>query len=242
VRTIAKLLLIGVVLILIATVGSLGYQGFLFRSQDSGQRYTDKTGCHFFGKSPALDRAYDVAWKSVPTLSTPIESLSENDSVVGPFVDAARLFFDPMEERVVTVRYGYKPEEIVAKLRQVDVLVSQGQNMVEAIRQIGVSEVTYYRWRQKFGGLTTEEVKKRHKDLWAESKVLLVYARECETGSDGPYRTITCTRSNKAKKALVTDNWSQFDFDQHLTIHRDSSEPIDIEVDCRDKRILAHSS
>ena len=50
-------------------------------------------------------------------------------------------------------RKRYKPEEIVAKLRQVDVLVSQGQNMVDAIRQIGVSEVTYYRWRQEFGGL-----------------------------------------------------------------------------------------
>ena len=48
-------------------------------------------------------------------------------------------------------RKRYKPEEIVAKLRQVDVLVSQGQNMVDAIRQIGVSEVTYYRWRQEFG-------------------------------------------------------------------------------------------
>ena len=46
-------------------------------------------------------------------------------------------------------RKRYKPEEIVA--RQVDVLVSQGQNMVDAIRQIGVSEVTYYRWRQEFG-------------------------------------------------------------------------------------------
>jgi transposase len=44
----------------------------------------------------------------------------------------------------------YKPEEIVAKLRQVDVLVSQGQNMVDAIRQIGVSEVTHYRWHQEF--------------------------------------------------------------------------------------------
>jgi putative transposase len=52
-------------------------------------------------------------------------------------------------------RKRYKPEEIVAKLRQVDVLVSQGQNMVDAIRQIGVSEVTYYRWRQEFGGLKT---------------------------------------------------------------------------------------
>ena len=50
-------------------------------------------------------------------------------------------------------RKRYKPEEIVAKLRQVDVLVSQGQNLADAIRQIGVSEVTYYRWRQEFGGL-----------------------------------------------------------------------------------------
>jgi putative transposase len=57
-------------------------------------------------------------------------------------------------------RKRYKPEEIVAKLRQVDVLVSQGQNMVDAIRQIGVSEVTYYRWRQEFGGLKTEQVKR----------------------------------------------------------------------------------
>src|ERR1700747_2204048 len=54
--------------------------------------------------------------------------------------------------RTVMARKRYKPEEIVAKLRQVDVLVSQGQNMVDAIRQIGVSEVTYYRWRQEFGG------------------------------------------------------------------------------------------
>jgi hypothetical protein len=42
--------------------------------------------------------------------------------------------------RTVMARKRYKPEEIVAKLRQVDVLVSQGQNMVDAIRQIRVSE------------------------------------------------------------------------------------------------------
>src|SRR6516165_4595296 len=47
--------------------------------------------------------------------------------------------------RTVMARKRYKPEEIVAKLRQVDVLLSQGQNIVDAIRQIGVSEVTYYR-------------------------------------------------------------------------------------------------
>src|SRR5262249_34843071 len=68
-------------------------------------------------------------------------------------------------------RKRYKPEEIVAKLRQVDVLVSQGQNRVDAIRQIGVSEVTYYRWRQEFGGLKIEQVK-RLKDLELENSRL----------------------------------------------------------------------
>jgi hypothetical protein len=48
------------------------------------------------------------------------------------------------------------PLLVPSELRQVDVLVWQGQNMVDAIRQIGVSEVTYYPWRQEFGGLKTE--------------------------------------------------------------------------------------
>jgi hypothetical protein len=43
-------------------------------------------------------------------------------------------------------RKRHKPEEIVAKLRQVDVLVSQGQTVADAVRAIGVTEVTYYRW------------------------------------------------------------------------------------------------
>ena len=65
-------------------------------------------------------------------------------------------------------RKRYKPEEIVAKLRQVDVLVSQGTSMADAIRQIGVSEVTFYRWRQEFGGLKIEQGK-RLKDLELEN-------------------------------------------------------------------------
>ena len=68
-------------------------------------------------------------------------------------------------------RKRYKPEEIVAKLRQVDVLVSQGQSMADAIRQIGVSEVTYYRWRREFGGLQIEQVK-RLKELELENSRL----------------------------------------------------------------------
>ena len=45
----------------------------------------------------------------------------------------------------------HKPEEIVAKLRQVDVLQGQGMSRVDAIRQIGVTEFTYYRWRKNYG-------------------------------------------------------------------------------------------
>ena len=65
-------------------------------------------------------------------------------------------------------RKSYKPEEIVAKLRQVDVLSSQGQNVAAAIRSIGVSEVTYYRWRQEYGGLKSDQVK-RLKELETEN-------------------------------------------------------------------------
>ena len=68
-------------------------------------------------------------------------------------------------------RKHHKPEEIVAKLRQVDVLVSQGQNIADAIRQIGVSEITYYRWRQEYGGLKTDQVK-RLKELETENSRL----------------------------------------------------------------------
>ncbi len=47
----------------------------------------------------------------------------------------------------------HTPEEIVAKLRQVEVLVGQGKTVAEAVRSIGVTEPTYYRWRTEFGGL-----------------------------------------------------------------------------------------
>ena len=52
-----------------------------------------------------------------------------------------------------------------------DVLVSQGQSVADAVRSIGVTEVTYYRWRQEFGGLKIEQVK-RLKDLEVENSRL----------------------------------------------------------------------
>jgi len=68
-------------------------------------------------------------------------------------------------------RKRHKPGEIVAKLRQVDVLTSQGAPLSEAIRTIGVSEVTYHRWRNEFGGLKLDQVK-RVKELELENSRL----------------------------------------------------------------------
>ena len=65
----------------------------------------------------------------------------------------------------------HKPEEIVAKLRQVDVLTSQGQSVANAVRAIGVTEVTYYRWRQEYGGLKSDQIK-RMKALELENQRL----------------------------------------------------------------------
>ena len=64
-----------------------------------------------------------------------------------------------------------KTEEIVAKLRQADVLISQGQCVAEAISAISVSEVTYYRWRREFGGLKSDQVR-RMKELETENQRL----------------------------------------------------------------------
>ncbi|OAH25837.1 transposase [Methylorubrum populi] len=64
-----------------------------------------------------------------------------------------------------------KPEEIVAKLRQADVLIGQGTSVAEAIRAIGASAVTYYRWRREFGEMKTDQVR-RMKDLETENQRL----------------------------------------------------------------------
>ena len=68
-------------------------------------------------------------------------------------------------------RKRHGAEEIVTKLRQVDVLSSQGKSVAEAIRSIGVTEVTYYRWRSEYGGLKGDQVK-RLKELETENSWL----------------------------------------------------------------------
>ena len=63
---------------------------------------------------------------------------------------------------------AHTPEEIVAKLRQAEVLIGQGKTVADAVRAIGVTEPTYYRWRTEFGGLKLDQVK-RLKELEAEN-------------------------------------------------------------------------
>src|SRR5215211_6473010 len=63
------------------------------------------------------------------------------------------------------------PEEIVAKLRQVEIMTAQGQAMADAIRAIGVSEQTFYRWRTEYGSLKLDQVR-RMKELEAENQRL----------------------------------------------------------------------
>ncbi len=53
----------------------------------------------------------------------------------------------------------HKPEEIVTKLRQVEILAGQGMARVDAIRQISITEQTYYRWRKQYGGMGTDQLK-----------------------------------------------------------------------------------
>ena len=64
-----------------------------------------------------------------------------------------------------------KPEEIVSKLRQVEVLQGQGTTIAEAVRQIGVTQQTFYRWRKLYGGMGRSQLK-RLKELEKENQRL----------------------------------------------------------------------
>ena len=66
------------------------------------------------------------------------------------------------------VRKSYTPEQIINKLREVEILLNQGANVGEACRKIGVTEQTYYRWRKEYGGMRIEQAK-RLKDLEKEN-------------------------------------------------------------------------
>jgi putative transposase len=65
----------------------------------------------------------------------------------------------------------FVPEQIINKLREAEILLSQGSSVVEASRKIGVTERTYYRWRKEYGGMRVEQAQKL-KDLEKENTSL----------------------------------------------------------------------
>ncbi|GAI65993.1 unnamed protein product, partial [marine sediment metagenome] len=58
------------------------------------------------------------------------------------------------------VRKAFKPEQIINKLREAEVLLSQGSTVGEASRKLGVTEQTYYRWRKEYGGMRVAQAKR----------------------------------------------------------------------------------
>lgn len=62
----------------------------------------------------------------------------------------------------------YKPEQVVAMLRQVEVLLGNGKTVPQACKEVGIHMQTYYRWRREYGGLKVEQAK-RMKDLEKEN-------------------------------------------------------------------------
>lgn len=73
-----------------------------------------------------------------------------------------------MRRGVAMPQVKYKPEEIIGKLREAELLINQGTSVEEASRKIGVSKLTYYRWRKEYGGLRIDQAK-RMKELEQEN-------------------------------------------------------------------------
>ena len=89
-------------------------------------------------------------------------------------------------------RKRFKTEEIIQKLREAEVLLSQGKNVAEACRQIGVTDQTYYRWRKEYGGVRTDQAKRlkeldrenaRLKKLLAEAELDKAILQEAASGN-----------------------------------------------------------
>jgi putative transposase len=69
------------------------------------------------------------------------------------------------------VRKGYTPEQIINKLREAEILLSQGATIVVVSKKIGVRDHTYYRWRKEYGGMRVEQAR-RLKELEQENSRL----------------------------------------------------------------------
>jgi len=95
-------------------------------------------------------------------------------------------------EKQAMARKRYSAEQIVNKLRQADVLLSQGQTVSQASKQIGVTDQTYFRWRKEYGGLKTDQARRlkelekenaRLKRLLADAELDKAILREAASGN-----------------------------------------------------------
>jgi hypothetical protein len=77
-------------------------------------------------------------------------------------------FFDRSGRKAAMSRKLYRPEEIIAKLRQAEVLLGEGKTLLEVVKVLGIHEVTYYRWRKEYGGLKVSQAR-RLKELEREN-------------------------------------------------------------------------
>lgn len=80
-------------------------------------------------------------------------------------------------------RKGYTVEEIINRLREAEILIQQGHTIGEAARKIGVSEYTYYRWRQRYGGIGVDQARK-FKELEKENARLKKVVAELTIDND----------------------------------------------------------
>ena len=110
----------------------------------------------------------------------------------------------------------HKPEEIVAKLRQVDVLLSQGRPVAEAIRAISVTPFTYYRWRREFGGLKSDQVK-RLKDAREGERAAAEGGLRSDAGEADPARGRLGKLLSPARRRRCIDHvMTKFDVSERL--------------------------
>tara|TARA_B100000029_G_scaffold279427_1_gene273660 strand:- start:177 stop:482 length:306 start_codon:yes stop_codon:yes gene_type:complete len=65
-----------------------------------------------------------------------------------------------MKEKQNMTRKRYTPEQIIRKLREAEVMISQGKSISQAARQIGVVDQTYYKWRREYGGMRIDQAKR----------------------------------------------------------------------------------
>ena len=109
----------------------------------------------------------------------------------------------------MVTRKRHTPEQVVRKLTQVDRMLAEGQEVADVCRELQVSEQTYYRWRNQFGGLKVEDAK-RLKELERENATLKRLLAEAELGSRGATAISNRSTAGSATNASTSVSFGHF--------------------------------